>query len=72
MRAAEAILTAFGMYGAIGLVFATFFVAWGAGRLDEAARGMPVQVRLILMPGAVALWPYLAWYQIRSKGPPLQ
>ncbi len=72
MRAAEAILTAFGIYGAIGLIFAAFFVAWGASRLDEAAHGMPLQVRLILIPGAAALWPYLAWRQIRGEGPPVQ
>ncbi len=72
MQAAETILLAFGAYGAVGLAFALWFVAWGAQRLDEAAHGMPVQARLILMPGAAALWPYLAWRQIRGEGPPVQ
>lgn len=72
MRAAETILMAFAAYGAIGLVFATWFCAWGAERLDEAAKGMPMQVRVILLPGAIALWPYLALRQLRSEGPPTQ
>lgn len=72
MPLANAILLAFGAYGAIGLVFAGWFVAYGAGRLDAAARGMPLQVRLILLPGAAALWPYLAWCQLRSSGPAAQ
>lgn len=72
MQTANAILMAFGAYAAAGFIFASWFVAFGAGRLDQAARGMPLQVRLILMPGAAALWPYLAWCQLRAKGPAAQ
>lgn len=72
MQSAETLLLAFGAYGAMGLVFALWFCSWGAQRLDVAAKGMPLQMRLILIPGAIALWPYLAWCQIRSRGPPDQ
>jgi len=48
-------------YIGLGLLFALAFVTVGAPRLDPAARGMPVGVRLLLLPGAAALWPVLLW-----------
>lgn len=72
MNGAVAILLAFGAYAGLGALFAAWFVTAGAARLDPAARGLPLQARLILWPGAVALWPLLAWKQAKSLGPPLQ
>jgi len=72
MQAAEAILIGFGVYLALGLLFGLWFVAAGAGRLDPDARGMPLQARAILLPGSAALWPFLAWKQLRGEGPPDQ
>ncbi len=51
---------AMGLYLALGLLFALpFALAW-AGRLDPAARTGTAGFRLLLLPGATLLWPYLA------------
>lgn len=49
------------IYVLIGLAFAPSFLWRGAARLDPAAAGSPLGFRLIILPGAVALWPLLAW-----------
>lgn len=72
MQAAEAILVGFGSYLGLGLLFGLWFVSFGAARFDADAKGMPLQARMILLPGASALWPYLALKQLRGKGPPAQ
>ena len=51
--------TAITMYALAGAIFAIAFVARGIDRLDPAARGSGVAFRLIVMPGAAALWPLL-------------
>lgn len=48
-----------GSYLAAGAIFALAFQAWGLSRVDPAARGASVGVRLVLSPGLVALWPAL-------------
>jgi hypothetical protein len=52
-------LLAVALYGVAGLVFAMVFVSRGAARLDPAAQGMPLSARLLIVPGAAALWPWL-------------
>jgi hypothetical protein len=54
------LVLAAGAYAAIGLVFALAFVARGIERIDPAARGASFGFRLVVLPGAVALWPLLA------------
>jgi len=46
-------------YAGIGLAFAIAFVLRGVWRLDPVARGAPIGFRLLILPGAVALWPVL-------------
>lgn len=46
-----------------GVFFAAFFVWRGAGKIDEAARGISWKMRLLLLPGSVALWPVL-WRKV--------
>jgi hypothetical protein len=46
-------------YLAAGLIFALCFVIAGIGRIDAAARDSSLGFRLIVLPGAVALWPLL-------------
>ncbi len=55
------------LYLAVGLVFAVFFAWNGVGRLDAFARTSGLGFRLALMPGAMALWPYLLWRWLRRK-----
>jgi len=47
------------LYLAVGLLFAVPFVTRGVGRIDPTARSATWGFRLIIIPGAVALWPLL-------------
>ena len=48
-------------YASLGLALAVPFLAKGAARLDPGALGATWGFRLIIVPGVVALWPWLAW-----------
>ena len=47
-------------YALIGAVFAGWFAIRGADRLEPGAVGSTTGFRLLLLPGALVLWPYLA------------
>lgn len=55
----ELLVSLFYGYLLLGAVFGVYFVIWGAARIDPDAHGMPISLRLLLWPGAVALWPVL-------------
>ncbi len=59
MLIAQIILVVVGLYAAVGVVFAEYFVARGAKRLDPAARDSHLVFYLFILPGAAALWPVL-------------
>jgi len=63
---ARGILAVAGIYGGIGLLFGLAFVALGIQRIDPAARGTSWGFRLLVLPGVVALWPFLALRWLRS------
>jgi hypothetical protein len=65
-----ALLTIVASYAAAGLLFAIYFAVTGVSRLDKAARGTSVFFRLLIVPGAVALWPFLAMRLIRGAQAP--
>ncbi len=67
-RVAELLVAVVGAYVAAGAVFAVAFVAWGVSRVDPVARHATIGFRLIILPGATALWPLLAlrWMRARS------
>jgi hypothetical protein len=60
VRITEWIVGAFALYAAIGVVFATAFVAAGARGLDPAVKSSSWGFRAMIFPGVVALWPLLA------------
>ena len=66
MGIAEWIVNVFTVYAALGLVFAVAFVAWGAAKLDAAARDSGIGFQLMILPGAAALWPALLVRWIRA------
>ena len=70
MPTAEIILLVLGIYVALGVLFATAFVAIGITRVDPAAHGSSILFRLLILPGAAALWPIMArkWHQARRPG----
>ena len=59
MAAAEAIVAILGLYAAAGVVFAIAFVVRGVERIDGHAKGAGWGFRLLILPGAAALWPLL-------------
>jgi hypothetical protein len=58
-EAAGLIVTGAGGYLALGAVFGLVYVIWLAGRLDPGARGAGIGFRLIILPAAVLIWPWL-------------
>ena len=58
------------IYAAIGFVFAIAFAWKGAGKIDPAAVEGTWGFRLLIIPGAAALWPILARRWLRGEGPP--
>jgi len=57
------------VYSGLGLAFATGFALWGAARLDPTARTGTPGFRLLLLPGAAALWPWLLLRLHRAARP---
>lgn len=58
------------LYSAFGLLFAVPFALGGAGRLDPVAAKGTWGFRLLLIPGAVLLWPWLAVKVARAARAP--
>jgi hypothetical protein len=55
------IIAGLGVYLGVGLAFGVAFAIAGAGRVSPAARGTGWGFRVLIVPGAAALWPWLAW-----------
>ena len=70
-RISAAILVALGLYGLIGALFGVAFVSRGLARVDAAAANAGWGVRLLLWPGAAALWPWLLprWWRAPGRPP---
>jgi hypothetical protein len=66
MLGARLLLALAGAYAALGVAFAAAFVVLGVGRVDRTARGSPWAFRLLILPGAAALWPWLLAGWIRA------
>jgi hypothetical protein len=62
----ELILVPLAIYLACGMVFAAGFITVGLARVDHTAHGAPWGFRLLILPGAVALWPVLAIKWVRA------
>jgi hypothetical protein len=61
------LLAAAGAYLALGLLFAVPFAARWAGRLDPAARLGSRGFRLLIVPGAMLLWPLLLHRLLKTR-----
>lgn len=54
------------LYASIGIVFALAFVAFGVTRVQPAP--VSLGARILLVPGAAALWPYVLRRWIAARG----
>ena len=68
MPVAETFVRAGTLYLIAGTIFAVWFAARGAGRLDPVATHGSWGFRLLVIPGAALLWPYLL-YRVLRRGP---
>lgn len=59
LHSAQLIVLMIVAYAGIGVAFALAFVLRGVRRVDPDARGAPIGFRLLILPGAAALWPLL-------------
>lgn len=58
--AAEILEFAIASYFMAGIAFVLVFLRYGLVRLDPAASGAPLLMRMLIVPGCVAFWPLLA------------
>ena len=63
MLIAQIMFGLLGLYFGVGILFALFFVGTGITRIDAATKQSGWGFRLLVFPGAVALWPIL-WLRI--------
>jgi len=59
MALVQIILATAGAYALFGVVFALAFAVRGAGAIDHSVKGSHPAFRLLIIPGAAALWPFL-------------
>jgi len=59
-------------YALAGGVFALMFLPRGVTRLDPRVAGAPKTLRLLILPGIVALWPLFAWRWITGAHEPIE
>jgi hypothetical protein len=55
------ILGALAAYGAAGVLAALAFVTFGVTRVLPTPVAVTLGARVLLIPGAAALWPYVLW-----------
>ena len=69
---ATAIVLSLEAYAVAGLIFAAAFLPRALLRLDTRVAGSPVTMRLLILPGVVALWPMFARRWIAGGGAPIE
>jgi len=62
----------FEAYVVAGVAFALLFLPRGVTRLDPRVAGAPKMLRLLILPGLVALWPLFAWRWIAGVHEPVE
>jgi hypothetical protein len=54
-----AILEGVAVYAVVGAIFGVLFLAFGLPRVDSGSKGAGLGFRLLILPGLVALWPFM-------------
>ena len=70
---ANIIVLGFGVYLLIGLLVGLAYMFGGAGKIDPAAKGkgLPLRVRLLILPGIIGLWPIMLTKLLTQTEPPI-
>ena len=71
IETAQSVVMSMAIYFAIGLLVGIIYAVRGAGMIDPAAKGMPLQARLIIVPGVTLLWPIMLVKLFTQKEPPI-
>jgi hypothetical protein len=61
------VLIALAVYAAAGVAVAAAFVAFGVGRVLPEPAPVTVGARVLIFPGAAALWPYVLLRWLKSS-----
>jgi len=64
---AQVVVMIVGVYIGLGALFAAAFAFRGAGAIDPVAREATFGFRLLIIPGAAALWPLLLLRWVRCR-----
>jgi len=56
-----------GVYFFLGFLFGLYFVFAGVSKIDSSVKDSTIGFRLIILPGSIALWPFLVKKLIDSK-----
>ena len=59
-------------YVVAGVGFALIFLSRGVTRLDPRVADAPKTLRLLILPGIVALWPLFAWRWVAGAHEPIE
>jgi hypothetical protein len=70
--AIEMLVSALCAYLATGLAFGLVFAFAGVNKIDSQAQGTGLGFRLIIIPGAAALWPALLYRWVRKLPAPVE
>ena len=58
------------LYALLGIVTAVLFVIFGVSQVLPHSATVTVGARILLLPGATALWPYVLIRWLKSRGAP--
>ena len=72
LEIAQFVVAAFEAYAFAGLGFALMFLPRAVARLDPRVVGAPKTLRLLILPGVVALWPLFAWRWMTGAHEPIE
>jgi hypothetical protein len=72
LHIARFVVAVFEAYALAGVGFALMFLPRGVTRLDQRVAGAPKTLRLLILPGVVALWPVFAWRWITGAPEPIE
>ena len=72
LEIAQVVVAALEAYAVAGVGFALLFLPRAVARLDPRVAGAPKVLRLLILPGIVAMWPLFAWRWVTGAPAPIE